>query len=348
MRILIAAYVLRRREGGVAGVAYGVGQELEELGHEVEYIFMEDLPAKSWIPNRFAELGFALELAKFILKNPDRYSVVNIHAPAGCIYGPIHRFLPRLCKKGPAYVMTLHGLEERRIHAMTREARKGRAFHFNVRNRIWHRLYHLPRYYLCIVTADHAICVGRETWTMLQLKYNLDPDQVSYAPNGVDCRFFVSRENSPISGARLLYAGTFLDQRGIFYLRDAIRALSKRLPDLLLTIAGCGSSADEVLQFFGPDLRPFLDVKTMVPHNRMPELLAQNAIFVFPSVMEGTPLAVQEAMASGMAVVTTETCGMTDLIESEFNGLLIPQANSEALEKAIVRLIEDPELRARL
>ena len=348
MRILTAAYVLRRREGGVAGVAYGVGKALEQLGHEVEYVFMEDLPVKSWIPGRFAELGFALELAKFIGARGGRYSVVTIHAPAGCVYGPLQRLFPTLRKNGPAYVMTLHGLEERRIHAMSREAKKSRAYHFNFRNRVWHKLYHLPRFYLCIKTADHAICVGRETWTTLQLKYDLDADQVSYAPNGVDCRFFVSREKPSNHGARLLYAGTFLDQRGIFYLRDALDALSRRLPSVRLTIAGCGSGAEEVLDFFGPKLRAFLDVRTMVPHDRIPDLLAENDIFVFPSIMEGTPLAVQEAMAAGMAVVTTETCGMIDLVENEFNGLLIPPANSEALENAILRLAENAELRARL
>jgi glycosyltransferase involved in cell wall biosynthesis len=164
MRILAAANVPRRREGGVAGVAYGIGRELEQLGHDVEYIFMEDLPARPSIPVRLSELGFAIELAKFIQKNPGRFSVVNIHAPAGCIYGPLHRLLPNMRVHGPAYVMTLHGLEERRIYGMRREAKKGRAFHFGLENRLWHRFYHLPRYYLSIKTADHAVCVGRETW----------------------------------------------------------------------------------------------------------------------------------------------------------------------------------------
>jgi glycosyltransferase involved in cell wall biosynthesis len=348
MKVLIAASVGKRREGGVAGVAYGVGQGLEQLGHSVEYIFTGDLPASARVPARFRDLEFAVELARLLIRNPDRYSVVNLHAPNGCVYGPLQRILPALRKNGPAYVMTLHGLEERRIYGMGREEKKGRAYHFSLRNRIWHRLYHLPRYYLSIKTADHALCVGRETWTMMQLKYNLDPDQVSFAANGVGSAFFQSRQIGSAGSARLLYAGTFLDQRGIFYLRDALRGLSKQLPNVMLTIAGCGSDEKEIFDFFGADLRPFLDVRAMVPHDQMPELLAQNDIFVFPSIMEGTPLAIQEAMAAGMAVVTTETCGMIDLVENEFNGLLVPPANSEALERAIVRLVKDPGLRERL
>lgn len=348
MRILIASNVQRRREGGVAGVAYGVGQGLEQLGHEVEYIFADDLPSSPQVPARLRDLHYSFELTRFLLKNRSRYSVVNLHAPNGCIYGPLQRILPVLRAKGPAYVMTLHGLEERRIYAMSREARKGKAYHFSFMNRLWHRLYHVPRYYLSIKTADHALCVGRETWTVLQLKYNLDPNQVSYAPSGVDSGFFRRRDAYPKCGSRLLFAGTFLDQRGIFYLRDAMHGLSKRLPNLVLTIAGCGSSADDVQSFFGPELRRFLNVKALVPHEEMPSLLAQNDIFVFPSIVEGTPLVVQEAMAGGMGVVTTETCGMIDLVENEFNGLLVSPADSKALENGILRLAQDPELRAKL
>jgi glycosyltransferase involved in cell wall biosynthesis len=348
MKVLIAANVPKRREGGTAGVAYGVGRGLEQLGHSVEYLFAGDLPAITYLPRRLDDLGFAINLARFLRRDPGRFSVVNIHAPSGFVYGQLRKLLPGMRKNCPAYVMTLHGLEERRVYGMGREAKKGKAFHFDFRNRLWHRLYHVPRFYLSIKTADHAICYGRDTWTMLQLKYDLDPGQVSYVPNGVEERFFIPRVYPHAPSGRLLFAGTWLDQRGIFYLRDALRTLSSRLPGLRLTIAGCGSDAEQVRNFFDPALRPLVDVISMVPSGEMPALFAQNDIFVFPSIMEGTPLAMQEAMASGMAVVTTETCGMIDLVENEFNGLLVPPANSAALENAIWRLSQDPALRARL
>ncbi len=348
MKILIAANVPKRREGGTAGIVYGVGHGLEQFGHSVEYLFAGDLPAASYLPRRLDDLGFAINLARFLERDPGRFSVVNIHAPCGFIYGLLRKLSPGTRKNGPAYVMTLHGLEDRRIYGMGREAKRGKAFHFHLKNRLWHRLYHLPRFYLSIKTADHAICYGRDTWTILQLKYDLDPDQVSYVPNGVEERFFIQREYLRAPSGRLLYAGTWLDQRGIFYIRDALRKLSSRLPGLRLTIAGCGSDAEQVRNFFDPALRPLVNVISMVPSGEMPALFAQNDIFVFPSIMEGTSLAVQEAMASGMAVVTTETCGMIDLVEHEFNGLLVPPADSAALENAIWRLSQDPDLRARL
>jgi glycosyltransferase involved in cell wall biosynthesis len=348
MRILIAAYVPKRREGGVAGIVYGVGSGLEQRGHRVEYLFSGDLPTASYVPGRFKELEFAFQLARFIHRDPLRFSVVILHAPAGCGYGVLRHLSPMTRKNGPAYVMTLHGLEERRIHSMKREARKGKAFHFSFKNRLWHRIYHLPRFYFSIKTADHALCVGREVWTLLQLKYDLDANQVSYSPTGVEERFFVEREYSRVPSSRLLFAGSWLDQRGIFYLRDALRNLAPRLPGLRLTIAGCGSDVEPIKNFFDPGMRTLVEVISMVPSRDMPSLFAQSDIFVFPSLVEGTPLAVQEAMASGMAVITTETCGMIDLIENDFNGLLIPPADSIALENAIWKLTQNPELRSRL
>jgi glycosyltransferase involved in cell wall biosynthesis len=348
MRILIAAQVPKRREGGVAGIVYGVGRGLEERGHHVEYVFAGDLPMASYVPDRFKDFEFAIQLARFIHRDPARFSVVNIHAPAGWAYGLLRYFSARTRKIGPAYVMTLHGLEERRIHSMKREERKGKAFHFSLKNRLWHGIYHLPRFYFSIKTADHALCVGREVWTILQLKYNLDADQVTYSPTGVEERFFIQREYSPVPSTRLLFAGTWLDQRGIFYIRDALRNLAARLPGLRLTIAGCGSDVETIKNFFDRELRRLVEVISMVPSDQMPSLFAQNDIFVFPSLMEGTPLAVQEAMAAGMAVVTTETCGMIDLIENDFNGLLIPPADFVALENAIWKLSQNPDLRVRL
>ena len=348
MRILIAACVSKRREGGVAGVVYGVGHGLEQRGHIVKYLFADDLAGSSYIPSRFQELEFAIKLARFIRRDPKRFSVVNIHAPAGCAYGMIRSLAPGRKKNDPAYVMTLHGLEERRIRNMGREAKKGKAVHFSFKNRLWHRFYHMPRFYLSIKTADHALCVGREVWTMLQLKYNLDPSQTSYSPTGVEEKFFVKRDYFQTTATRLLYAGTWLDQRGIFYIRDALRSLASRLPNLSLTIAGCGSDADSIKKFFDPTLRPLITVISMVPSDKMPALFARDDIFVFPSLMEGTPLVIQEAMASGMAVITTETCGMIDLIENDFNGLLIQPGDAVALENAILRLSQNPQLRARL
>jgi glycosyltransferase involved in cell wall biosynthesis len=346
--ILMAAGVPKRREGGVATIVYNLGQEMQQRGHRVTYVFLDDLVAPDSVSPRFSELIFSARLAKYITANRAKFSLLNLHAPAGLVYGLKRKWMGRW--SGPPYVMTLHGLEERRVDVMTREAKKGRAWNFGWRNRAWHSLYHFPRFRWSIRTADGAHAYSRDVWNLLQLKYGLAPERVAYIPNGVERRFFGSarRRYSRGETLRLLYAGTWLDQRGIFYIREAMLQLVPRIARLKLTIAGPGAPAEEVMRFFGPELAAHVEVRPVIAAGSMQELYAEHDIFVFPSLMEGLPSVLLEAMASGMPVITAETCGMPDIVQGGFNGLLVPPADAGALERAIERLAESEDLRERL
>jgi glycosyltransferase involved in cell wall biosynthesis len=346
LKILMGSGVPRRREGGVAAIIYNLGRELERLGHEVTYIFLDDLVVPGEVSPRFVESIFSYRLARYIAQNRCKFSVVNLHAPSGMFYGLRRRWGKR--DGWPPYVMTLHGLEERRAHVMRREAAKGRAWNFGWKNRMWHRLYHFPRFRCAIRTADGAHVYSRDVWNCLVLNYDLDSDRVRYVANGVEPRFFASRQYGVNVHVRLLYAGTWLDQRGIFYIRDALRNLKARKLSFTMTFAGPGVPAEEILRFFGDELAPQVMVRDVIPTERMQELYAEHDIFVFPSLMEGLPSVLLEAMAGGMPVITTETCGMPDVVEDGFNGLLIPPADARALEEAVAQLANSEELRSKL
>lgn len=343
LRVLMAAPVPRRREGGGAIIAYSLGDELERRGHSVTYLFNEDLFGQDKVSARFSALTFSRRLDRYISKNRDKFSIVNLHAPSGLFYGLRRRW--SAARDLPPYVMTLHGLEERRVHVQTREERKGRAWNFNWRNRLWHRLYTFPLYRCTIRTADGAHTYARDVWNTLQLKYNLDSDRTAYIPNGVEPRFFLPRIYNSPSPLKLLYAGTWLDQRGIFYLRDALQKLASQLPGLTMTFAGCACPPEIIKDFFGPKLASTILVYPTVPSDQMHELFSAHDVFLFPSLMEGLPSVVLQAMAAGMPVITTETCGMPDVVEDGFNGLLIPPADASAIETAVLRLAASTELR---
>jgi glycosyltransferase involved in cell wall biosynthesis len=71
-------------------------------------------------------------------------------------------------------------------------------------------------------------------------------------------------------------------------------------------------------------------------------------ISVFPSLWEGTPLTVFEALAMGKAIVATDADGLVDVLTNEHDALIVPKRDSAALAAAMVRLIDSPEDRARL
>src|SRR5713101_3500672 len=346
MRILMISGVPGKAEAGVAGIVYNLAKELGELGHSVKPIFFEDLlPRQKW-PNRFRTIEFAKRISEYVGEVGSEYDVINIHAPFGFWYGSQRR--RRGSQAGPPYVMTMHGLEERRNYAMGREAKKGRADYFRWKNRVWQHLYHMPTYRWSFETADQCIVTNREALLFLQLRYNLPPDRVWFIPNGVGPEFFHVRSFSGGIATKLLFVGTWIDHKGIYYLAKAFEKVLRAIPEARLTIAGCLEPEEKVRRCFAPAAQAALEVWPFVARAEISSLYAEHEIFVLPSLMEGMPLVLLEAMASGMAVVTTESSGMTDLVEDSHDGLFVIPGDTESLSAAIVRLCRDPELRLRL
>jgi glycosyltransferase involved in cell wall biosynthesis len=343
VRILIAIGVPRQAEAGAAGVVLNHARELEKRGHEVDCWFLEDVLNRPARPKRFEALFFAASVANRILKDRKKYDVVNLHAPWGCVYGIWRRILRPL--GAPPYVLTMQGSEERYVQTMRIENRKGRALHFKWKNRVWHRVYHQTMYDYSIKTADYGAVANREAWICTELQHGCEPGRVWYVPNGTEDRFFLRREYVETPAVKLLYVGTWLDRKGIYYLSEAFGLLSEKLAGIRLTIAGTTASAHEVIRQFSPVIREKIEVIPFVGREEMPALYAGHDIFVFPSLVEGMPLTLLEAMATGMPVVTTNTCGMADVVEDEMNGLLVPAAESESLARAIERLCQSVELR---
>lgn len=346
MRILIISGVPGKAEAGVSGIVYNLAKELRGLGHIVEPKFFEDLLPKQRWPSRFRTIEFAREIARHVKTRKREFDVVNIHAPSGFWYGWRRRRLGD--EAGPPYVMTMHGLEERRNYAMGMEAEKGRADYFRWRNRMWQRVYHMATYRWSFTTADQCIVTNREALLFLQLHYGLPPDRVWLIPNGVGAEFFHVRSYSPGVAARLLFVGTWIDHKGIYYLAEAFERVLRDVPEARLTIAGCLEPEERVRRCFSPSAQPSLDVWPFVPRAEIPSIYAEHEIFVLPSLMEGMPLVLLEAMASGLPVATSESSGMTDLVEDGHDGLFVIPGDADSLTGAILRLCHDAELRQRL
>lgn len=346
MRILMIAGVPGKAEAGVSGIVHNLAKELRGLGHSVEPKFFEDLLPKERWPSRLRTIEFAREIALLVKAKKSEFDIVNIHAPSGFWYGWRRRKLGD--DAGPPYVMTMHGLEERRNYAMGMEAKKGRADYFRWKNRLWQRVYHMPTYRWSFTTADQCIVTNREALLFLQLRYGLPPDRVWLIPNGVGPEFFHVRCYSPGVATRLLFVGTWIDHKGIYYLAEAFELVLQEIPEARLTIAGCLEPEERVRRCFSASAQPSLEVWPFVSRAEIPSIYAEHEVFVLPSLMEGMPLVLLEAMASGLPIVTSESSGMTDLVEDGHDGLFVIPGDTGSLVRAITKLCRDAELRQRL
>jgi glycosyltransferase involved in cell wall biosynthesis len=346
MRILMVSGTPGKAEGGGAGIVHNLARELAQLGHSVVPKFFEDLLPKQRWPSRFRTVEFARRISEYVRERKGEFDVINIHAPFGFWYAT-QRWL-RGDEAGPPYVMTMHGLEERRNYAMGREVKKGRAEYFRWKNRIWQHAYHMRTYKWSFTAADQCIVTNREALLFLQLRYNLPPDGVWLIPNGVGPEFFHVRSFSEGIATRLLFVGTWIDHKGIYYLAEAFDRILHAIPDVHLTVAGCIEPEERVRHCFSPSAQAAVEVWPFVPRAEMPSMYAEHEIFVLPSLVEGMPLVLLEAMASGMPVVATESSGMTDLIEDLHDGLFVIPGDTDSLATAITKLCNDAELRQRL
>jgi glycosyltransferase involved in cell wall biosynthesis len=128
---------------------------------------------------------------------------------------------------------------------------------------------------------------------------------------------------------------------------DLLLQAAVRVGEARFVIAGEGSERDNLeAQAAGLALGDrvlFLGHRTDIS-----ELLAASDVFVLPSRVEGSSLAVLEAMAAGKPVISSAIGGTDELIVSGDSGLLVPPDDAEALSIALRQVLSEPELGSRL
>ena len=144
---------------------------------------------------------------------------------------------------------------------------------------------------------------------------------------------------------RAVFLGRLAVEKGPLVLLDAWARIVDAHPQWELHVYGSGPQAEQVA------LRaaeiPRVQILDPVPE---PELVLQGAsVHVLPSLSEGSPLALVEAMATGLACVATDcSAGVRDLVESGVSGLLVRTGDPARLGEALDVVLGDAELRRRL
>lgn len=172
--------------------------------------------------------------------------------------------------------------------------------------------------------ARAVICVSEP---LAQAMQEIGVEQARYIPNGVAVQTVRKREDErPF----ILFAGRLAREKGIPELVEATRGLP-------LVVAGDGPLRSLVSDALG-----------FVPHHELERLYERAAVVVLPSYREGLPLCVLEAMAHGRPVVATRVGGIPQLVEDGRTGYLVEPGDPAGLRDALLRLLGDAELRARM
>jgi glycosyltransferase involved in cell wall biosynthesis len=146
-------------------------------------------------------------------------------------------------------------------------------------------------------------------------------------PNGIAIPAEPGLEAEPLE---VFYTGRLSPEKGIAELAAATQGMN-------LVVSGDGP-----LRHLVPHTLGFVSREEL--HRRF----ADAAVVVCPSISEGFGVVCAEAMAHGKPVVASAVGGLRGLVDDERTGLLVPPGDVDALRAAIQRLLDDPELRARL
>jgi glycosyltransferase involved in cell wall biosynthesis len=139
-----------------------------------------------------------------------------------------------------------------------------------------------------------------------------------------------------------LFVGVLERYKDIDGLAEAWRLAVPRLPGVTLRIVGTGSRMHVLDGLVQSEWTP------SVPNDEIAHLLDAATVLVLPSRSEGLGRIVVEALCRGRPVVATRVGGITDLVSDGENGLLVPPRDPSALADALVRVLSDPDLAARL
>ena len=249
-----------------------------------------------------------------------RPDIVHVHSSKMGVLGRLAAWLARV----PVRILTVHGWSFAAYSGLTRSLF------------LW-----IERLMRPVTTT--VVCVAEATREEGLASRTCDPQRTVVVHNAVDVRSFApSRRRGAIP--EVVGVGRFAYPKDFTTLLEAVRLVEAPCH---VRLAGDGPALPAVATEItrqGLSQR----VELLGARDDIPELLARSDVFVLSSRSEGFPVSVLEAMAAGLPVVATDVGGVAEAVEDGATGFLVPAADSEALARALERLLVDGELRRRL
>jgi glycosyltransferase involved in cell wall biosynthesis len=179
--------------------------------------------------------------------------------------------------------------------------------------------------------------------------YGMDSSKVAVMWNGVDEKTFFPIRNKEKMEKYVLYTGVLRARKGLFDLIKCAIIVKKTIPDIKFVICGTGPLLQKLKeQVRRVGLEEQVIFLGRVDRKKLIQIYQNATIYVLPSIYEGLPTVLLEAMACGLPIVATNIGGNRDIISSNVNGLLVPPSSPKEMAQMITLLWADESLRKRL
>lgn len=209
---------------------------------------------------------------------------------------------------------------------------------------------------MCMRKADMLIAVCKAMAAEIE-NYGISADKIGMIYNGIDAKEFNPNTSSETvfekydiqsDDRMLLYVGRLGDKRkGLPFLFQSLQVLQKKERVKLLVVGGGNIEQARMLaeRFEVEDHVAFAGY---VEHGEMPSIYAASDIFVLPSVSEGLPFTLLEALCMGKPVVASNIPGVDEVIQDGENGIMVEPKSPSAITDGVMNLLRDEDLAERL
>jgi len=193
--------------------------------------------------------------------------------------------------------------------------------------------------------------VSDSKWFAEELKtHRAISNRVRYVPNGVNLEDFkparIGRENN--GQIKLLSVGRLVETKGHKFAIEALAYLKKEYPDIRLDILGNGPMREPLTQLANDlGVAHMLEIRAPISHQEMPHLYAEYDFFVMPSIWEGLPVSLIEAMASGLPIIAADITALTDVLDKNSATFAVSEDAADLAEKLRWAFEHPGEIRSR-
>ena len=205
-------------------------------------------------------------------------------------------------------------------------------------------------------SADAVVAISNQIESYLIDEIKIGGKNVHLITNGIDIDRYCCKKNKESSRKRFgIDSSDFVigvvanlrPEKNHKFLISTFSAMSRKFLNLKLVLVGLDRMNGEI-QKFAAESSAYDRILFLGMQKDIPDVLSTFDVFCLPSLYEGLPLSILEAMAAGIPVVGSDVMGINEVINNGQNGLLFPLGDAPMLSKALEYLIKDKDLRDKL
>ncbi len=277
------------------------------------------------------DMRIILRLVRYIKQN--KIDIVETAVFPSDVYGRISARLANV----PIIISTMHRVEDHKQEA------------------IYRALFFVDTFTMALTTK--IIAVSEAVKNYLISWHKVKPDKIKVIYNGIDTpkydvdldikEEYRGKLNLRHSTLTVAFIGRLVELKGVNYFLEAAASVIKSCKEVQFVVAGDGPLMKRLLKQ-AANLGISRYVHFIGFREDIPQILSIIDILVVPSLFEGLPLTILEAMHAGKPIIATRVGGIPEAIKDRDTGILVSPRDCDALSRGILELLKDPEKRKEM